>query len=231
MKKKYLFFLFLTLLFSTQMSQAQERFKAAAVGGFNLSQIDGDNFSGYDKFGICGGLRASVFFSKQFRGDFEMLYSQRGAYSGSFKGFTRTPHFFVVNLDYMEIPITGTYKWKEIEKKNRQKRRNGSYHRYAAHIGATIGRLINIEVEEKQNTNNLPNEIAERLILFTEIKDSFIKNDVGVFFGMSVYFTEKIGITIRHSASLTALYSPRNFGEIGDPLINFYVTAVGFYEF
>lgn len=230
MKKNYFLFLSIILLLTAKTSQAQGRFKVGAVAGINFSQIDGDNFSGYKKTGIGGGLRAGILLTEQFRLDFEMLYSQRGAFSEEFRSFRTTPHFFRVNLDYVEIPIIGTYRWKEFKKERKRKDKTTAY-RFAIHTGVTIGRLINVDIEENQNLKLVPTQIAERLINFTEAEKNFVKNDLGIFIGFSTYFSQHIGIAIRHSVSLTPLYPPNKNENIGNKLINYYISTVGFYEF
>lgn len=231
-KKKVLNLLFLIASLSLcQSISAQERFKLALVGGFNLSQLDGDNFSGYDKFGLSTGVRATTVLHPRYHIDFELLYSGRGSFSGnSSPGFTTHPHYFVVTLDYAEIPISGKYLWKKIEKKRGRKKRE-IFYRYALHGGVSIGRLINVKINEETNTTALDPRIAEKIIPFKSIEDKIIRSDVGSFIGISYYFTKHIGLTLRHSISLTPLYLPSKNNDIGAKMRNYYLTTLAFYEF
>ena len=62
-----------------------QRFKAAAIIGTNLSQIDGDNLYGFKKIGLTAGGRLSYANEKTLDVALEMLYSQRGSSVNFFK--------------------------------------------------------------------------------------------------------------------------------------------------
>ncbi|MCB0663964.1 MAG: outer membrane beta-barrel protein, partial [Saprospiraceae bacterium] len=67
------------IVLSVGLLQGQNRFKVAALGGINVSQIDGDNYQGYDKVGINIGLQAGVVFSKRFQVNMGLLFTQKGS--------------------------------------------------------------------------------------------------------------------------------------------------------
>lgn len=41
----------------TKSEKITQRFAVGLVGGFNVSQLDGDNQTGWDKFGLIGGIK------------------------------------------------------------------------------------------------------------------------------------------------------------------------------
>lgn len=78
-----------------------QRFKAAALAGINLSQIDGDNLYGFNKLGVTAGGRLSYANSKSVDLALEMLYSQRGS---AVRVFNNNPGD-KISLNYLELPL------------------------------------------------------------------------------------------------------------------------------
>lgn len=98
----------LCLFFGALSCKAQELtvptgFQAEAIGGFNLSQLDGDQLSGFNKLGVRAGFRLS-YATKQNRGlSFGILYDQRGSSTGiiSSNGFSQH-----ISVDYIALPLS-----------------------------------------------------------------------------------------------------------------------------
>jgi len=220
--------LIMLLIISTNLF-SQRRFSAAAVGGVNLSQIDGDNFSGFNKSGLVGGLRASTILKKQIQLDFELLFNQRGAISDRGAGFSRASHFFDVQLNYAEVPILFTYKWKEFSTKKDKKSKRTHYRRSFSG-GFSIGRVIQSSIEERINITINP-LLGSRLTSWELIEDKIRRTDVSLTLGLSFYFYKNVGVLFRSSTSLTPLYLPKNNDAYGSILRNYYLTSMVFYEF
>ena len=133
----FIFGLLLTLLLAGSSLQAQT-FSAMLVGGFNLSQIDGDKLGGFNKFGFNTGARVSAKLSERVHLSTEFLYSQQGA--------SRVPtddlssQYDKIRLNFVEVPFMINYSdWKVL-----------------ASAGVSYNRLINYEV-----INNIGEDITE----------------------------------------------------------------------
>ena len=81
MKKYILVTLFLTFLFtaSTNAQEVERRFQGAAVIGFNMAQLDGDDLVGYHQIGLNAGARVYTRINEKWRFSMELLYSQQGS--------------------------------------------------------------------------------------------------------------------------------------------------------
>jgi len=131
-KKNYFFLPFIAvLLFLSENSLAQQRFKAGVVLGLNASQILGDAVGGYNRLGLQGGLRATTVLQDKMDISFELLYSQRGSYSKNFN--------VDIFLQYVEVPVVFSYKdWLHEE---------DGYYRIQASAGISLGRLLDASAE------------------------------------------------------------------------------------
>jgi hypothetical protein len=115
-----------------------QRIQGAVIGGFNLSQVDGDEIYGFSKFGLNAGLGAVVPLGKNFSFSIETLYNQKGSFQS--KQYTETDSLgnefngqYKLNLDYLEVPVLFHYNDKDI---------------LMAGLGFSYGRLINVKEYE-----------------------------------------------------------------------------------
>ncbi len=183
----------LFFVFSTTTSHAQERFRAGAMLGFNLSQLDGDNFSGYDKKGISGGLRVATVFNDRLDFMVEMLYTQTGS---QFKNNGRPVDFSSkvkpvhIRLNYVEVPLLINYHFKQVEKR---------LFRYEFFAGVSVGRLIGTKITEDKS-------ISGRMPTYADLEEDFNKNHLGVVFGLKYNFNNNFGMALRHTLAGTRLY-------------------------
>jgi hypothetical protein len=104
-------FLFAILLSLTAHCQL---FQAFVSGGMNLSQIEGDEVSGFKKAGWT--FSAGVMLPLQpgnlkgrWRASLELVYSQRGAYESRGTGI-KAPFGYTLNLQSVDIPLLVYYK-------------------------------------------------------------------------------------------------------------------------
>jgi len=86
--------------FTSIQTHAQE-FKGGILGGFTTSQINGDGFGGFNKFGATAGFFVEREFSKKKQGVFEIRYTQKGSADG-------IPNV-KINVGYIELPILYRY--------------------------------------------------------------------------------------------------------------------------
>ncbi len=192
-------FLLVIFLLVTLSTTAQNRFNAGAVVGFNLAQIDGDDHSGYRKFGLQGGLRGVAVLNKELQFSVEMLYSRRGSRSKKSKG---EKYKLELDLTYVELPFLFNVLTKEKGEKKRDR-----YHSLHLYLGASYGRLFSANVDE-----NIPRKDPDEDIIFSNYKEDYNKNDVSFVIGANYFFNKNMGINFRHSFSLIPLYKSSNFG-------------------
>jgi hypothetical protein len=104
--KKIILFLAIVLVPAFAIAQ-KGTFKAGLIGGFNASQIDGDDLAGYNKGGLHAGGFVAVQIKERWRPSIEVLYTQKGSRNSSdellIKSYSR------IALDYVEIPVMMNY--------------------------------------------------------------------------------------------------------------------------
>ena len=114
MRNIYLVFFLLLAISTTAMSQNRNRkkkkdrrrFKASLVVGAYGTQIDGDNYNGYNKLSLSGGLRAIAILNDHFDANIELLYQEKGSSIETVLGQERNRK---IHLAYMEIPFLIRY--------------------------------------------------------------------------------------------------------------------------
>jgi hypothetical protein len=86
----------------------ERKFTAGLALGTNISQVDGDNLSGFSKVGLNAGAVLNINFTEKVGLGFEILYSQKGSSSvgtgystiaGSYYGK------YKMKLNYAELPL------------------------------------------------------------------------------------------------------------------------------
>lgn len=92
--------LFLMLV---QVASAQ-RFQGGVLAGFNASQVEGDNFKGYNKPGILGGFFVQTDFAPAVFGGIEIKYSQKGSRK-RIKPKDPDPEKYIMRLGYVDVPV------------------------------------------------------------------------------------------------------------------------------
>lgn len=151
--------------------ESDRLFKAGIVGGFNASQLDGDQFRGYSKLGAHTGLKIIYQLpSKPKIGlSTEMLFSMKG--SSSDLNFSSSNNNQVkIKLNYIEIPLLVSYReWK-----------------MDFHTGLSYGRLISSSTS---------------ILTTNYLEGDFRKYDLNVLFGATYYFNDNMGATFRYSRS------------------------------
>lgn len=69
-----------------------------------MAQIEGDYVWGYNKLGVCTGGSISMKMKKNTELEFQILYSQKGAFSGVGQMYLNT------RLNYIELPLMLNFK-------------------------------------------------------------------------------------------------------------------------
>lgn len=193
---------FLTVL---PLQSSAQRFSAAAVGGINASQIDGDQLAGFDKVGLTGGIKAVVNFESVIDLNVEFLFTQRGSKPDLFN-----PEYdpdITVTLNYAELPVYLTIGdwWQE----------EGEYHKVSAHAGVSYGRLISARTFDYFHANE---ESFDKLVPY------FNNSDLSWLVGVSYMMSNKWGLTGRYTRGITPLLSPKKHNLAIERLLSYYLT-------
>lgn len=124
MKKSTFIALFLILTVGT--TQAQSRFRAGLRAGIATSQVHGDTYEGFHKFGFDVGATLNAKINEKWKAQFEILFVQKGSkfIGDANKGDLR---FYLMQLNYIEVPILFQYEHKK----------------FVFEIGPGVGYLIN----------------------------------------------------------------------------------------
>jgi opacity protein-like surface antigen len=88
---------------SIQCAEAQ-RFQGGMVGGFNASQVEGDNFKGYNKPGIILGSFVQTDLAPAIFAGMEIKYSQKGSRK-RIQPKDPDPEKYIMRLGYVDIPL------------------------------------------------------------------------------------------------------------------------------
>jgi hypothetical protein len=91
------------LLFIVHLAEAQ-RFQGGLVGGFNASQVEGDNFKGYNKPGILASGFVQTDLAPAIFAGMEIKYSQKGSRK-RIKPKDPEPEKYIMRLGYIDIPL------------------------------------------------------------------------------------------------------------------------------
>lgn len=127
MKKIFplILFVFLTWTLSGQ------RFSGGLIAGFNGSQVDGDTYAGYNKFGFTLGAFSSVELKSKLTGELQIRYIQKGANK---KVTENDLSKYTSKLNYIEIPVLLRYHQNK---------------KISWHLGPGFGYLFKFSVEDE----------------------------------------------------------------------------------
>lgn len=112
MKKNFLFFFICSLfLVTTSNTLHSQRFLGGVVGGFNLSQIDGDLLQGYNQVGFNVGARVATVLSNKWQLSLEFLFAQQGSNRSTSDNASGV--FEDIRLNFVEVPVMINFlDWK-----------------------------------------------------------------------------------------------------------------------
>jgi hypothetical protein len=183
------------LLFTVYSLRAQV-IKGALIGGFNLSQVDGDQVYGFHKFGINAGASAIIPLKNRFSIALEILYSQKGSFQSTLYPYADSTGKYKLRLNYAEVPVLIQYNDK------------GGF---TFSAGMSYGRLVHV-AEEQYNRKDKKIEWDN-----VHLNDGTYKNDDFEILGdLRVRLYEGFYFNARYSYSMAKIrtryfYSPFNF--------------------
>lgn len=98
--------LLLPVMFMLSVKASAQRFQGGILVGMNASQIDGDTWVGFFKGGILAGAFVNTDLQDKFGAQLEIKYSPKGSAPGS-----KHPNYPAkIRLNYIDVPIMGTYE-------------------------------------------------------------------------------------------------------------------------
>lgn len=98
--------------FATDDSGIPRLFFGGFTAGINMSQVDGDSFSGYHKVGLNLGPLVYLRFNDHFGANMELLFSQKGTRERNYTedaGGVGYVNDYDMKLNYAEIPLMLRY--------------------------------------------------------------------------------------------------------------------------
>ncbi|NBG64637.1 porin family protein [Acidiluteibacter ferrifornacis] len=149
-------------------------FDAGIKAGVASSQISGDGYSGFHKAGIVAGGFARMNLSDRSHFQFEITFTQKGSRRNP-KTSEGDDDFFLLRLDYIEIPLLFLYDYKN----------------FTFEVGPYFSTLVNEYMEDEFGTTSIP-----------EGFDQFSRFDLGLSAGISYNFTEQLIMNWRFSNSI-----------------------------
>lgn len=160
-------------------------FEGGISAGFNFSQVDGDNFAGFNKLGINAGPIVHVNFTPNWNVSLEVLFSQKGSRT---KPDPNNFNTYYLAMNYIEVPVMANYNDKN---------------RLIFQAGAAYGRLFSV----KEEINGVLNDNKEA---FYSDEISYI---VGGTFLLGE--KKHWGINARYQGSITTVGASANPTVIG----------------
>lgn len=174
--------MFMMVSHNSAMGQTKERtFKPYLVAGFNTSQIEGDDMSGFKQFGANAGGGVFFKFKTNWSISTEILYSMRGSNGSPYvNGFPLdSPSWLRINMDYAEVPVFVSYHDKK----------------YAMFgLGFSFSGLVRYEYY----INNKNNNVAET----PAMADYYKKYDVSFLGNVTFFIGKRGGLNLRWSYSI-----------------------------
>ncbi len=168
-------------------------FKGMLIGGFNLTQVDGDEVYGFDRIGANIGAGVFVPVDKNWGFSMETLFTMKGSYQGdqyltTDSAGNRLTGAYDLRLNYVEIPLLAHYTDRD---------------RLTVGVGLSYARLVG--VTEKEHG---------KLISSTTVKDGPYKtSDYSVLADLRLKLYKSILLNVRYSYSLAKIRT-RDFYNI-----------------
>ena len=194
------------------------RFKVSLLIGAYGTQIDGDNYNGYDKLGLSLGLRATAIINKHFEGNMEFLYQEKGSVFETYVGGDKDRD---IHLIYVEVPFLMRYFFSE--------KKLG----VNLEAGVAYSKLVRSKISEP---------LAEWSVSYEAIALDFVGNETSLIFGAAYQFTKNLSAGGRYSFSVKRFYdepegvvsesyNPNGIGEKVTYLRNYFIGGYAAYTF
>ena len=179
-------------------------FKAGVTIGINQSQIDGDEQFGYKRRGLNLGLRGAVILNKKMDISTELLYSERGTLPSDAEK-SKNKRTVYVSLRYAEVPFLFNYFYEKGD---------DGHFKWNIYTGISYGRLLRSQTNVYK-TFNIQDSVQQDLLN----KVGYNTSDFSLIVGVKRCFTNRLGLSLRHTSSLNLLYdNPPPLTPKGNPV-------------
>lgn len=218
--------LFLLLLPQDMSAQRRgkrikQRFRASVLAGFNLSQMDGDNYNGFDKFNPQFGIGGTAIINRQSEIGVELLYHSKGARTESNPRRVINTKDRLIDLSYVEVPVYFRHNRRE------------TFPSIYFEGGGAFARLVDVKIDEP--------EVVQDGLIISGLENDLRDNEISLLLGIGYQFTEHIGARFRYSFALTRVYNTDGLTEEAALQIeqerglvllrNYYISLAAFYRF
>ncbi len=167
--------LFLLLLMAFIHANGQN-IRAAAIGGFNATQVNGDDLAGFHKIGLNFGAMGIIPVSPKFSVSLEILYAQKG--SRTLPNRLDPNRTYLLRLNYADVPILVNYNDKN---------------QLIFGLGVSVGTLVKSLEETEGNP-----------VIHTP-EGPYKKRDLQYVISGTFMATPNIGINLRYSYSIVPM--------------------------
>lgn len=181
---RYLIIFVFSIIASITVAQ---EFRAGPLMGIAFSQVDGDNYAGYNKVGINLGAFVSRSISEKWELQFDIAYMQKGSREAPKPDKGRYDDY-KISLSYIQFPVVARYQYKQ----------------FSMEGGLSIGALIS-DVEEIEGTP------IEDLPSYSPVP--FQTMEYATVFGLNYHVNERLRINTRWLYSINRIRIPYD-GEI-----------------
>ncbi|CAH1000356.1 hypothetical protein LEM8419_01509 [Neolewinella maritima] len=202
----------------TAQPDPDQRFAAFAYAGPNFAQVDGDYYSGYNKFGMRFGVGAHVLGTPKWYTSIGLGFAQGGARPGRSEKYRRGNSTINLRINTVEVPLLFNYRLGD-KTAYTAKSNFKLYRSIVLHLGVALSRVTGTSFSRTGSANQLP--IKEN---FVAVEDSFVNTDMYWIFGATVQLTNTTGVYFQHGKSVFGLYRPGDVGlEQVLPLYPYYL--------
>jgi hypothetical protein len=177
-RKIWIFKGLLILLLNSSMVADAQVIKGAVIAGFNLSQVDGDEVYGFEKFGANVGAAAIIPFSDRWEVSVETLFSQKGSHQKPQRDDSLSGEY-LLKLNYLDVPVMVHYNDKDI---------------VVFGLGFSYGRLTNVEEYEHGNR-----------VETTTLDGPYSRDDINGIADIRFRIYQRLKFNVRYAYSLTKI--------------------------
>ncbi len=178
---------FLTAALFIWLDCSAQEFRAGPLLGIAFSQVDGDNFGGYNKPGLNLGAFVSRSINDYWEIQLDIAYMRKGAREAPNPEKGKYDDY-KINLSYIQFPLVARYQYKQ----------------FSAEGGLSVGALLSSE-EEIDGTpiGDLP---GHDVVPFQDIEWASV-------FGLNYHITDRLWVNARWLYSINRIRIPYD-GEI-----------------
>lgn len=169
----------------------KHRFNAGFILGGNLSQVDGDLYTGFDKAGLRSGLKGAMYLNDRLDLVVGFLYNQKGSRFEGPKGYvTARSKVRKIHFDYMEVPLLLSIQLGDDP-------RDGQG--YTLETGFSFARMINYDIAETVYD-------PDRVVSYDAYANDFNPNEFNLLLGMNYFFNSHFGIGFNYTIQLNKVF-------------------------